>query len=311
MEILETEFKPGDVIAGRYRVEAALGRGGMGAVYQVVDQQTSERRALKTLLPEYVNSKNAVRRFAREVEVVRRLNHPSIVKVYDAKRVGSLLYYTMDFIEGKTLRDFIVSRGKLGIGSTVRILALLAEALEYAHLYTIHRDLSPENVMVLADGSVRLLDFGLAKLTDNTGAFTMIGDRLGKEQYKAPEQRANAAEVDGRADLYSLGIMFFVMLAGRFAKPGERLTEVVPNLCSECDTFFEKATAMLPERRFANAREFRLALMRVYEASHRKAKLDGLPPTESEMPAPPPPFPEPPPQGWFARVLTRIRNWRR
>lgn len=209
-----TGFDPGDLIAERYQVERKLGQGGMGAVYLVHDRLTQQRLALKTLLPQYATNDRAVQRFTREIQVIRQLNHPCLVKVHDAQRSGKLLYYTMDYVEGKSLRTWIQQRGRLGLGSTVRILSLLCHALEHAHQYTIHRDISPDNVMVLADGSVKLLDFGLAKLKDSDQAFTMIGASLGKAQYNSPEQRASAAGVDHRTDIYSLGVMFFEMLSG-------------------------------------------------------------------------------------------------
>ena len=298
---MKTNFDAGDVIAERYEVLRILGRGGMGVVYLVLDKETEQRLALKTLLPQYVANSNAIRRFAREVDAVRRLEHPCIVRIYDARRIGSLLFYTMDYVQGKSLTEWIRERGRLGIGSTVRVLALLAEALDYAHRYTIHRDISPENVMVLSDGTVRLLDFGLAKLADNQGAFTMVGASLGKCQYRAPEQEVNAKDVDARADLYSLGIMFYVMLTGKFPKEGVLLTDVVPELPKVCDEFVEKATALFPEQRFATANEFRTALMRVYRICTGKP--------EKPRPAPPEPrLPRLPPEGGEPRkVLTSLR----
>ena len=267
VEPVKTVFEIGDVIADRYKVARILGRGGMGVVYLVEDRPTGEQLALKTLLPQYMADNYAVRRFAREVSAVRKLNHPSIVAIREARRTEHLLYYTMDYVDGKSLRKLMQQRRLLGLGSTVRVLALLAKALEHAHQYAVHRDISPENVMVLADGSIRLLDFGLAKLADNQGAFTQIGVSLGKHQYSAPEQLANAAGVDHRADLYSLGVMFFEMLTGKFPEVGDRVTDHVPTLPKECDAFAQKATALLPEGRFADAREFRRALMRVYQKS--------------------------------------------
>lgn len=281
----KTVFERGDVIADRYRVRRALGRGGMGAVYLVDDLTENRRLALKTLLPEYAGHRIAIRRFVREVNAVRRLNHPGIVKIYDAQRTESLLFYTMDYIEGKSLRSWMQQRGRLGLGSTVRILALLADALKYAHQYTIHRDISPENVMVLSDGSIRLLDFGLAKLSDNQGAFTRIGISLGKEQYNSPEQRASAADVDCRTDIYSLGVMFYEMLSGDLPDPEIKLTNLVLGLPREADAFVEKAMATLPEQRYANAHEFRKALMYVYNVASGKIKPA---PARPAQPAPPP-----------------------
>ena len=258
-------YKQGDLIADRYQVEGVLGQGGMGVVYLVTDQLTQQRLALKTLLPQYVTNERAVQRFVREVKTVRQLDHPCIVKVHDAQRTGTLLYYTMDYVQGKSLHAWIQQRGKLGLGSTVRILSLLAHALEHAHQFTIHRDISPDNVMVLADGSVKLLDFGLAKLTNTDQQFTMIGMSLGKAQYNSPEQRTSAADVDLRTDIYSLGVMYFVMLTGQIPKLGQKPSDLVPDLPNGCDAFYSKATASDRNDRYQNAKEFREALGALYE----------------------------------------------
>lgn len=270
-------FQPGDVIADRYEVRRELGKGGMGCVYLVEDRETGQPLALKTLLPHHAGNDRALHRFVREVKAIRQLNHPCIVRIHDARRVGSLVFYTMDYVEGKSLHKLIKERGKLGLGSTVRLMSLLCHALEHAHQFTIHRDLSPDNVMVLADGSIRLLDFGLAKLKDSTAQFTMIGTSLGKFQYNSPEQRRNAADVDQRTDLYALGVMFFAMLAGRLPNGPERLTNARPDLPSECDTFYAKATAHNREERFADAKQMREALTLVYEAGKRKGTIPPTP----------------------------------
>lgn len=265
------QFQKGDRIAGRYEVVRVLGRGGMGVVYLVRDEETGAELALKTMLPQYVTHQRAVDRFSREVQVVRQLDHPAIVKVLDAQRMDSLIFYTMEYVRGKSLRRLLDERKRLGLGSTVRVLALLAHTLEYAHQANIiHRDLSPENVMVLADGSIKLLDFGLAKLTDAQVAFTMVGTSLGKKEYNAPEQRANAAEVDARADIYSMGVMFFELLAGQRPKPGESLTDFVPELPAAAQRFYEKATALDPAARHESAHAFRVALMALYDRAANK-----------------------------------------
>lgn len=264
---LTAGFNPGDIIVGRYEVQKMLGRGGMGMVYLVWDRELQQPMALKTLLPQYLSSSHAVKRFVREVNAVRQLDHPCIVKVFDANQVGSILYYTMEYVDGVSLYKWMKKKGKLGLGSVVRILSLLCHALEHAHQYTIHRDLSPDNVMVLQNGGIKLLDFGLAKLTNAQSAFTMIGVSLGKQQYMAPEQRASAAEVDKRADVYSLGVMFYELLSGQLPKPGVKLTSLVPELHAEADAFVEKAMAREPDLRFQDAREFRHALAHLYKLS--------------------------------------------
>jgi len=269
-EIAKSEYQPGEYIAKRYEVKRALGKGGMGMVYLVVDHKTGEPMALKTIRPEYTTSGYALHRFGREVRTIRKLNHPGIVRIRDAFRYGTLVFYTMDYVEGHSVRELIQERRQLGLGSTVRILALVAHALEHAHNYTIHRDLSPENVMVLADGSIRLLDFGLAKLTDAEPTFTRIGVTLGKHQYISPEQLISSAEVDRRTDIYALGVIFHEMLTGRLPEKGKTITDFVPTLPESCNTFFEKATAKSPHERFATAEEFRVAIIDLFRDYRRE-----------------------------------------
>jgi serine/threonine-protein kinase len=258
-------FKPGEVIADRYEVQKMIGRGGMGMVYLCWDRELELPVALKTLLPQYLSSKHAVKRFVREVSAARQLDHACIVKVFDARQIGPLLFYTMEYVDGVSLFKWIRKKGKLGLGSTVRILSLLCHALEHAHQFTVHRDISPDNVMVLKNGQIKLLDFGLAKLTNVQSAFTMIGVSLGKQDYMAPEQRLSAAGVDKRADIYSLGVLFYQLLSGKLPKSDVSLTDVVPGLPREANEFVEKAMAQAAEVRFQTAKEFRLALAHLYK----------------------------------------------
>lgn len=253
------------VIAGRYEIIKPLGRGGMGKVFLVRDRQTDKHLALKLMRSRYQQNPKAIARFLREVEAIRKLNHPCIVKIFDAQMEGELLFYTMEYVDGRSVRDWLEKKGPLSFGNTVRILALVADALEHAHQVTIHRDLSPDNIMVCRDGSIRLLDFGLAKLKDAESPLTMVGANLGKVQYSAPEQIRNAANVDKRADIYPLGIMFFEMLVGRRPKPGDKLSKIKPDLPPECDALFFKAIESDPEKRFSSAKEFRNELLRVYQ----------------------------------------------
>ena len=258
------------VIAGRYEVIKPLGRGGMGKVFLVWDHQTGQKLALKLMRAQYQHNPKAIARFLREVEAVSRSNHPCIVKIFDAKMDGEQMYYTMEYVEGISVRERLTKKGPLSFGNTVRILALVADALEHAHKVTIHRDISPDNVMVCKDGSVRLLDFGLAKLKDASSALTMVGANLGKMQYCAPEQLRNAAGVDKRADIYPLGIMFFEMLVGRRPKPGDKFSSLRPDLPKQCDDFLRKAMAVNPDERFSSAKEFRDALLELYEIWKRE-----------------------------------------
>lgn len=263
-------FEPGELFADRYEIIKHLGRGGMGMVYLVKDWRSETNVALKTLLPKYTENKQAVRRFEREISASQQLDHPCIVKVFDSGEWDGALYYTMEYIDGKSVRMWMRERKKntgkaIGLGSTVRILSLLCSALEHAHKITIHRDLSPENAMVMRNGDVKLLDFGLAKLSTTNADLTRVGVSLGKIQYCAPEQRIDAKNVDLRADIYSLGVMFYEMLSGELPLDDTPLSERVPGLPPEVDGFVARAMAENPEDRFANAKAFRFALTAIYE----------------------------------------------
>jgi len=262
--------RTGKLIANRYEVVRPLGRGGIGKVFLCLDKKANDQPvALKMLRTKYQDNDKAIARFVREVNTVRSLDHPCIVKIFDASHDNGQLFYTMEYIEGKTLRQWIGERGRLPFGSVVRVLSLLAHALEHAHATTIHRDLSPENVMVMADGSVRLLDFGLAKLQDNSSNLTMIGMSLGKLAYVAPEQRVNAAKVDHRADIYPLGVMFFETLTGELPGMDKDFAKLRPDMPKSCIEFLEKAMAYKADDRFSSALEFRESMMRVYEERER------------------------------------------
>lgn len=270
-------YGKGDKIDDRYEVIKGIGRGGMGVVYLVNDTQNGQRLALKSILPQYASHEYAVKRFIREVNAVRKMNHPCIVKIFDAKKSDDLLYYTMEYLEGQSLYRWMQRRGQMGLGSTVRVLSLLCSALEHAHQFTVHRDLSPDNVMVMKDGSIKLLDFGLAKLTTVESSFTMIGTHLGKREYNAPEQQANARDVDLRADIYSLGVIFFEMLAGERPEDDKRLVEMRPDLPRECDAIVLKCMAENPDDRFANALELRRALMHCFESYKKQGEAPQQP----------------------------------
>lgn len=276
------EFSPGEVIADQFDVKRVIGRGGMGLVYEVGDRITQQRLALKTILPSVLANEKAVKRFVQEVNTARRLRHPNIVAVYDVGQAGPLLYYTMEYLEGQSLRDILNQRGKLAFRDAVALMHPLCLALEHAHQFTVHRDISPENVMVLRSGKVRLLDFGIAKALD-PGTLTATETSMGKAYYMAPEQRKDAAHVDARADIYSLGVMLFEMLTGEMPMGINRVTALCPDLPTECDELIAKALAPL-DQRYKTTGEFRKALEQCYKA-HDRAKHAGAE-KETEQPIP-------------------------
>jgi len=302
------------VLAGRYRIVRSLGRGGIGKVFLVHDLETGQELALKMLRTKYQDNTKVIARFAREVNAIRQLNHPGIVKIFDAKRDGDLLFYTMEHIEGKSVREWLTERGRLKTDSVVRVLSLVAHALEHAHTITIHRDLSPENVMVMRDGSIRLLDFGLAKLEDAYDGLTMVGVTLGKLSYSAPEQRRSAADVDGRADIFSMGVMFYEMLTGKLPK-GRPLKEFRPDLPAYFTAFYEKATAEDREARIQTAREFRQALLALWQRYSGESEPDafleeeGTPVVIEDSSAPQAGAGVGPAVGIWARLLRWLARW--
>ena len=264
-----SDFEIGSIFADRYEILELLGKGGMGMVYRVNDLERKEVVALKTLLPKYARNTQAVRRFNREVEAARRLSHPCVVAIYDSGKHDEVLFYTMEYLEGKSVRSLIKAKQDrkqpMGLGSAVRILSLLCHALEHAHKITIHRDISPENVMVLPNGDVKLLDFGLAKLENIDGDLTRVGISLGKVQYGAPEQRTDAKNVDHRADIYSLGVMFYEMMTNELPLGGGKISDANKKIPKSSDDLYKKATAPNPDKRFQSAQELRLALERLYK----------------------------------------------
>jgi eukaryotic-like serine/threonine-protein kinase len=214
----------GREIVGRYRIKSKLGEGGMGAVFKA--EQISLKRvvALKLLKPELVNSPMLLRRFNAEAEAVAKLNHPNTVGIYDfgQDRDGTL-FIAMELVEGRSLRAALIADSPLAAMRALHIGAQIAASLSDAHaLGIIHRDLKPDNIMLQDRGKsrdiVRVLDFGIAKLRDDSRmtqqSMTQAGDVLGTPQYMSPEQ-IRGEEIDGRADVYSLGAILYEMLTGR------------------------------------------------------------------------------------------------
>ena len=226
----------GDVLA-HYRVLSPLGSGGMAQVYLAEDVRLGRRLALKVLSPRAVRDEERLQRFEREARTISALNHPNILTVYDVGHDGGMQFLATEFIDGVTLRA-IIERGRLGARQALTIAVQIAQAVAAAHdAGVIHRDLKPENVMIRADGYVKVLDFGLAKLTgrepfgggdDHATALveTRGGVVMGTFNYMAPEQ-ARGSDVDGRADLFALGVLLYEMLAGRPPFKGATAADVV------------------------------------------------------------------------------------
>ena len=215
-------LSPGDVL-GHYRVIAPLGAGGMGQVFLAEDSRLGRKLALKVLAPQSLPSRELIERFDREARSVSALNHPNIITMYDTGQIGGTRFIATEFIEGKTLRS-LLGQGRMDVRQSLEIAAQVAQALGAAHAAgVVHRDLKPENVMLRHDGYVKVLDFGLAKLSgigsrpghagDDRTLETAAGIVMGTVQYMAPEQ-ARGEESDARTDLFALGVVLYEMLAG-------------------------------------------------------------------------------------------------
>ena len=203
-------------LADKYEIESLLGSGGMGAVYLARDIKHDRPVAIKVLHPEFAQSLGS-ERFLREVAVTAKLSHPHVLPLYDSGDADGFLYYVMPLIEGEDLGERIAREKQLPIKDTVHIAKEVAEAIGYAHsMGLVHRDIKPGNIM-LSGGHAIVVDFGIARAVDAAAdgdKITQTGMSVGTPSYMAPEQ-AMADEIDGRADLYSLGCVIYEMLVGQ------------------------------------------------------------------------------------------------
>jgi serine/threonine protein kinase len=210
-------FNQGDQIDSRFEILKTLGKGGMGVVYLVKDLTLDmEFSAIKVLHPSLYEDKVNLERFINEVVLVRRLSHPNIVRIFDLKPTPDNVYYiNMEYVKGETLSYSICSGspGNFSISEVCMILVQILNALSAAHkAKVVHRDLKPDNILFSSQSVVKVMDFGLSSALDAEKKLTQTGETVGTPNYMAPEQFAGA-EVDGRADIYSLGIIAFELVA--------------------------------------------------------------------------------------------------
>jgi len=215
---------------GPYLILASLGAGGMGAVYQARHEGLNRVVALKLLRPEFASRPGFPERFQREGQLLAAMSHPHIIGVHDVGCEGGTYYLAMEYIAGANLRARL-ERGRLPVDEAVKIFAQICEGLQYAHARgVVHRDIKPENLLLDEHGAVKIADFGIAKLLDlslSSGARTATNTMIGTRSYMAPEQLEPGKAVDHRADIYSLGVVFYEMLVGElplgvFAPPSRK-----------------------------------------------------------------------------------------
>src|SRR5438874_4628996 len=269
---------------GKYVVKRELGRGGMGAVYLAEQTGLGREVAIKELVPSAAADPIALKRFLQEAQVMARTSHPNLVQVYDMEQIQGANHIVLEFVRGKSLRD-LLNRGGIALPQVFAVMHGVLQALDYAHRHAIvHRDMKPENVLISDEGDVKVADFGIARLTDDSGGpgstATKTGTTVGTPQYMSPEQVASS-KVDGRSDLYSAGIMFYELVAGQppftasdadgpftlMAKhvqaPPKPPSVFQPGLNPELEHVILQAVSKRPEDRFQTGQEFDDAMSRV------------------------------------------------
>ncbi|MBR3117048.1 MAG: Stk1 family PASTA domain-containing Ser/Thr kinase [Bacilli bacterium] len=259
----------GQKINDRYEVRKLIGEGGMANVYLGYDTILERDVAIKVLRGDLADDEKFVRRFRREAQSASLLNHPNIVQIYDVGEDDGNFYIVMEYIKGQTLKQLIKKRGKLSVPETVDIMSQLTDGLAHAHdSYIIHRDIKPQNIMILDDGMVKITDFGIA-MAINASDLTQTNSVMGSVHYLPPEQASGKGSTI-KSDIYSLGIMMYEMLAGVMPYRGETAVEIamkhlknpMPSVIKANETVPQsveniilKATAKNPKNRYNNVRE--------------------------------------------------------
>jgi tetratricopeptide (TPR) repeat protein len=262
-------LQPGSLLR-HYQIRSVLGRGGMGMVYRAWDTRLGRDVAIKVLYENLSAQEEYVRRFFREGQAVARLDHPNVLKIYDVGQEGAVCFIVMEYVDGRTLRAILDERGGLPVDEALDCAAQIAGGLECTHTHRVlHRDVKPGNIMVSLTGTVKILDFGLARI-HGLSALTMTGNVVGTIDYISPEQVMNEP-IDARSDLYSFGVVLYEMVTGQRPFVGEEPIAVIyqhinddplppsahrPELPPEMDRLILTLMAKRPSDRYASARAF-------------------------------------------------------
>jgi serine/threonine protein kinase len=268
-----------EALGTAYTIEGEIGRGGMGVVYRARDERLQRRVAIKVLPPELAFQQDIRERFTREAQTAARLSHPHIVPIHTVGEGDGLVYFVMGYVDGESVAARIRRRGRLPVEEARRIMKETADALSAAHSVSIiHRDIKPDNILLEGTrGRVMVTDFGIAKALSSTSGATLtgIGVAIGTPAFMSPEQAAGERDIDGRSDLYSLGIVTYQMLTGElpFSAPSvagilmKQITEAAPDLRRRRPDIPEDLALAVarclekdPENRWATADALRRAL---------------------------------------------------
>ncbi|MDD5897825.1 MAG: protein kinase, partial [Clostridia bacterium] len=282
----------GMVFAERYKLEDFIGQGGMSLVYRAVDIRTGHSVAVKILKSEYNSDKEFLERFQREAQAASLMSHHNLVNLLDVGVEGEYRYLVLEYVNGSTLKDIIRQKGRLNYQTAIQVTIRILSALQHAHDNgIIHRDIKPQNVLIHADGHVKVADFGIARMTG--GATIGKGDTVvGSVHYSSPEQ-ATGSVVEATSDLYSTGVVLYEMLTGRVPFVGDTpvavamqhiqdppppITDFAPETPPAVVAVVMKALEKDPKRRFQSAREMADALMRAKNGQLDPASIQPEPP---------------------------------
>ena len=283
---------------GRYEIRSRLGKGGMGEVYLAQDTKLDRKVALKTLRVEAAASQDRMRRFVQEAKAASALNHPNIVTIHEIDQADSIHFITTEFVDGETLRDRM-RNGPLKLNDVLDVAIQVATALSAAHAAGIvHRDIKPENVMLRRDGIVKVLDFGLAKLSERLSPESVIAEAqtrvaintepgvwMGTAAYMSPEQ-ARGQAVDGRADIWSLAVVLYEMVAGRAPFEGQTSSHVIVSILdheppllgrsapAELQRIQRKCLSKEPDERYQTARDLMIDLKNLRRELDLQSELE-------------------------------------
>src|SRR5487761_1299187 len=265
------------VYNGRYELINQIARGGMAEVYLAHDLLLDRPVALKVLFSELSSDSAFVARFRREAQAAANLSHPNIVPIFDWGEADATYFIVMEYVDGEALSSIIRTQAPLAGAQAASIASDIAKALAYAHRHgVVHRDVKPGNVLISADGQVKVTDFGIARATGADEQVTQTGLVMGTATYFSPEQ-AQGLEVDGRSDIYSLGVVLYEMVTGRAPFTGETPVAIAyqhvreqpaaprsinPAIPSALEAIILQAMAKLPAERFRSADEMRADLDR-------------------------------------------------
>ncbi len=281
----------GQKISDRYQIVKQIGEGGMANVYLAYDTILERDVAIKILRGDLATDEKFVRRFQREALAASSLSHPNIVEVYDVGEDKGEYYIVMEYIEGKHLKQLLKKRGKLTLSEVIDIMTQITDGMSVAHdSYIIHRDIKPQNIMILENGMIKITDFGIAMALNST-QLTQTNSVMGSVHYLPPEQ-ANGKGATLKSDIYSMGILMYELLTGKLPYRGDTAIEIalkqlkeplpsikdeVPNLPQSVENIIIKATAKNPKNRYQDAREMHDDLVTCLDESRVNEKPYKLP----------------------------------